>query len=260
MHSSIGKCGGGKGGGGLSKYEPAYTQTEYTIPTTPKMNPAGPKKLGEETFGVAVNGVAFESHAMTPVFDNCLGHTSDDHQYHYHLAPKCLLETLYGADFKFPANAAKFWSKTCTGAGCKFADKGKASPVVGFALDGYPIYALYDSEGVLQTASMLDKCQGKKDKQGNYGYYITAQAPYFPQCLMGVPGKVTTKVTSKACKSPSSKPKTCVKDGTAWVYAGTKNACTLTKPEAKPSGVSNVEVAGWSSALALSAAAAALQM
>jgi len=176
---------------------------------------------------------------MTLIFDNCLGHTSDDHQYHYHLAPKCLLETLYGPDFKFPANASKYWSKSCKGEGCKFPTQGSPSPVVGFALDGFPIYALYDNEGALQTGAGLDKCNGKKDAQGNYGYYITTKAPYFPQCLTGVMGKVTTEISSKPCKPPASKPKVCFKQGSTWVHhAGSSDPtpCSLSDSDTKKSG------------------------
>ena len=45
----------------------------------------------------------------------------------------------------------RYWSKSCTGAGCAFPAKGPPSPVVGIALDGFPIYALYDRHGVLQV-------------------------------------------------------------------------------------------------------------
>jgi hypothetical protein len=86
----------------------------------------------------------------------------------------------------------------------QFPATGPPSPVVGMALDGYPIYGLYDEEGNLQRSKAfngsLDECNGKKDSDGNYGYYLAANPPFAPACLKGSKIGTFTYVTyDKAC-------------------------------------------------------------
>lgn len=74
------------------------------------------------------------------------GHCGRADDYHYHIAPVHLEKIV-----------------------------GKGKPV-GFALDGYPIYAYADEDG--STPKDLDWLNGHKDSDGNYHYHATKTYPY----------------------------------------------------------------------------------
>merc|ERR1712154_619993 len=72
------------------------------------------------------------------------------------------------------------------------------APLIGWALDGFPIYGPYDDEGKLTIAlgqecqkekvmeyGMLDHCNGKVMKDGSYAYFLSPVYPYLPSCLKG---------------------------------------------------------------------------
>lgn len=129
--------------------------------------------------------------------DSHNAHTQPDGLYHYHGNPYALYDT---------------------------EDKTKASPVIGFAADGFPIYGpryidettgqvveatsgytiksgnrptgdnspggSYDGTYVqdyeFTDAGSLDKCNGKT-VNGEYGYYVTESYPYIMGCYSGTP-------------------------------------------------------------------------
>ncbi len=128
--------------------------------------------------------------------DSHNAHSQPDGSYHYHGTPKAL------------------YSETSTD---------DASPVVGFAADGYPIYGSYfDDNGMIRKALSsyrlksgnrasgagnpggtydgtyrddyeyalgqgdLDECNGMT-VDGNYGYYISDGFPYILSCFKGTP-------------------------------------------------------------------------
>ena len=65
------------------------------------------------------NGGVWRQNAIVvegPGFDSCLGHPAPNGEYHHHLNPKCLYND---------------------------RDSSRHSPLIGFALDGYPIYGAY---------------------------------------------------------------------------------------------------------------------
>ena len=65
------------------------------------------------------NGGVWRQNAIVvegPGFDSCLGHPAANGEYHHHLNPKCLYND---------------------------RDSSRHSPLIGFALDGYPIYGAY---------------------------------------------------------------------------------------------------------------------
>ncbi|WP_436792884.1 YHYH protein [Actinospongicola halichondriae] len=86
------------------------------------------------------------------------------------------------------------------------ADAAAAPQLVGYALDGYPIYTgidQYTSSWELTDESLfatdtwaahtyveglgdLDQCNGRTDDDGNYAYYTTATFPYVLGCYSGV--------------------------------------------------------------------------
>ena len=53
--------------------------------------------------------------------------------------------------------------------------------VVGFALDGYPIYSPFDEDGEEHTG--LDSCGGKYTDDGSYAYFTQTQFPYVIGCF-----------------------------------------------------------------------------
>jgi phosphatidylethanolamine-binding protein (PEBP) family uncharacterized protein len=88
--------------------------------------------------------------------DTCEGHAGKGDDYHYHAGPSCLMKTLKSND-----------------------------GVVGYLLDGYPIYGFNEPSG--KQATGLDSCNGHDggDARG-YHYHFTDAAPYSPMCYRGV--------------------------------------------------------------------------
>lgn len=162
--------------------------------------------------GVAVNGVLIDSaQSMTPVFDDCIGHVDKAHSYHYHLPPTCLLRQL---GYTVPANNSwvkanastypSFWPTRNTNGSRPVP---AAPAVVGWALDGFPIFGSYNATGDLvlgadHPESPLDACNGMKlGDDGSYAYYLTPTSPYSPPCLVGTPVSVDVErsVVRKHC-------------------------------------------------------------
>uniref|UniRef100_A0A6U4NA45 YHYH domain-containing protein n=1 Tax=Hemiselmis andersenii TaxID=464988 RepID=A0A6U4NA45_HEMAN len=149
---------------------------------------------------MAVNGVTFVGHhvnkdsgnkgKMTMAFDNCGGHGGADHKYHYHIPPVCLIMSLGGevperSDWWLAKNPESQWPKKTT----------KESPLIGWAMDGFPIFGPYDpitkelqtsgSANCTTTTGSLDACNGKNMSNGQYAYFITPTYPFVPDCLRG---------------------------------------------------------------------------
>lgn len=124
------------------------------------------------------------------IVDWCLGHTAPGGVYHLHaMLVECIVDSV-------------------TGNG--------ASPIIGFALDGYPIYGpvacaneactetLTVRSGWVQTGdpstyawdnheytasddpSVLDQCNGRTGPDGEYAYHATESFPYILGCYHGV--------------------------------------------------------------------------
>lgn len=124
------------------------------IPTTP-VPAAKPTEIrGRENTGVALNGVLFgpqaplemilSSHTLG-VFDNCGAHTNPHEGYHYHAA------------------------NGCSEIGIQ---KDGHSPMIGYALDGYAVYAKTDKSTI--EAEGLDECGGETDDVRGYHYHASA--------------------------------------------------------------------------------------
>lgn len=102
--------------------------------------------------------------------DSCNGHPTPapKYMYHYHGVPTCIAKVL---------NRKHHFSK-----------------IVGFAFDGFPIYAEQGPGG--KTPTDLDKCNGTFGPtpdfpQGIYHYFLTKTYPYSLPCLHG---KVNAKL------------------------------------------------------------------
>jgi len=95
--------------------------------------------------------------------------------------------------------------------------------ILGYSLNGYPIYSPFDSNGILQTN--LDNCNGKFINGSNYGYYVTPTFPYIIGC--DGPGiyninelKNTIESLPEVVKSP--KYNSCPQGS---YFDGSKNGC-----------------------------------
>lgn len=182
----------------------------FRFPKNPKKNKSLTKLEMAFDFGVAVNGVPFDpgaaewyqgvrnsdwryealSGAVPLGIDESHAHVQPTGAYHYHGMPSKLLEKL---NFR----------------------RGEPSPLIGYAADGFKIYALYGKDGQQMTSSYqlkkgsrpiggeydgtfvtdyeyvkghgnLDECNGVEYK-GEYAYFLTEKFPVIPRCFMGTP-------------------------------------------------------------------------
>ena len=125
--------------------------------------------------GVAINGVQFfnpfDAGGMEAVnlMDRCCGHPSPSNDYHYHKYPVCV---------KSP-----------------FADDGQDhSPLIGFALDGLPIYGPYESKGLMakdDAAHPLDAFSMHRDDARGWHYHVTPGK--YPYIIGGFAGAVDAR-------------------------------------------------------------------
>jgi len=136
---------------------PSAHDYSYTIPRK-SILASTPTVPGDGAIGVAVNGVplfspwtqsALLEHTLdSGELDNCGGHAGRGDDYHYHIAPKCLIEQL----------------------GSKKVEV-ERSPI-GIANDAHPILALGWFNPANSVESKLDKCRGMKDANGDYFYNV----------------------------------------------------------------------------------------
>ena len=137
--------------------------------------PANPAVAGSPTdtslgpIGMATNGVPlFNQYARdnAPLdqeiesFDRYNGHPTGRSLYHYHIEPFFLTE-------------------------------GNRAALVGFLLDGFPLYGPDEDDGSAPTG--LDDCNGHTHAapefpDGIYHYHVVDVPPYFTGCYAGTPG------------------------------------------------------------------------
>ena len=142
----------------------------FQIPRHPLVQEAS-TALPQGSVGVFLDGIPFDNALASngeditdPVsttyeaMDKCNGHVNEHGSYHIHGSPDCLLDALGDTN-------------------------GRASPLIGYALDGFPLYGPYAEDGNLATD--LDACNGRTDADGNYRYHVTATKPYTIGCFRG---------------------------------------------------------------------------
>jgi hypothetical protein len=192
-HSVIQSIPGRKVRSLISNSCPAYNQSVSTseqfyraivqywnleMPQNPMMSqiPTHVAKTGRSAVGVigfAVNGVPFYGPMddfSSPrkwgeeqwMFDDCNGHVDSLGIYHYHGNPTCL----YGTDLL------------------------GHSPLIGFMLDGIPIYGPLDVGGIkardLAGTLKLDECGGHVDTENTfYHYHSGSEQSHIVNCLRG---------------------------------------------------------------------------
>jgi hypothetical protein len=191
--------------------------------------------------GFAVNGMPFfgpnegaqpaDSAYGDPIYnglmDPCEGHTANE--YHYHsFSVKCLIAS---------GLVAKPWMNADPKAT-------EASPIIGWAMDGFPIYGPqecedaacskvvvrqsgYEKTGDPKTyawkaytwkehagdATYLDACNGHEGPKGDYHYHATSGFPYILGCYHGTPTSTGEMMGTGSSGSSSGTgmmgPKTC---------------------------------------------------
>lgn len=157
----------------LPSYVADMTQT-YTIPITPVKQSAstsfgggGPMGgNGPSQRGIAFNGVVFDAPAPTDAilgaytlapFDDAGGHINLNAGYHYHAA---------------------------TGGSTQITQADGHAAMIGYAIDGFGLYAQLDANGDEPTD--LDDCRGHTDDTRGYHYHADAPGSNnFINCING---------------------------------------------------------------------------
>ncbi|KAA3643033.1 MAG: YHYH protein [Chloroflexi bacterium] len=142
----------------------------WRIPINPTIASQSTPTTGQGPIAVAINGVmvynptqqdgiydANRDPYLIGELDACGGHSGRADDYHYHIAPVCLLEQL--------SNEIPY------------------DQPIAYALDGYPIYGFYNPDGSLPQD--LDECSGEYDEAGNYHYHASPEYPYVNGCFSG---------------------------------------------------------------------------
>ena len=148
----------------------------FKIPLNPSVDVSHPATpLGP--IGISLNGVPFFNQYAGPSqpltnevvsFDQYYGHPQQSGMYHYHVEPLYLTTV-----------------------------KATKSSLLGFLLDGYPVYGPQEEDGTLVTNAMLDAYHGHTHATvdypgGIYHYHFTSDAPYLNgNGFYGVPGTVS---------------------------------------------------------------------
>ena len=147
----------------------------YSAPI--KLNPVKAESFTtiDAAVGVAVNGVPIydyssqgeldiheydEKHDTLVLgqLDNCGGHSGRGDDYHYHVSPSCMIDTMKNQE---------------------------SDAIIGWGYDGYPLYGDKNPDGSDIATGALDVCNGQGDDKYGYRYQTSAKPPYIIQCLVG---------------------------------------------------------------------------
>lgn len=151
----------------------AVQARSFTLPLNPKAA-TRPTCVGMGAIGVLIDGVLLynaldgqgRDAGAHEVLDSCAGHPDQSSTYHHHDIPPCIVSRV----------------------------KASSTMLVGYALDGYGIYAVKDAAGNLPANSDLDACHGTTSKvvwngkrTSIYHYVATIEYPYTVGCYHGTP-------------------------------------------------------------------------
>ena len=160
--------------GSTSDQEVPFT---WTLPLEPELAASSTSMFG--AVAVAISGgyindpyegdqktIALEGNFIIDgvgFIDDCNGHFNPA-GYHYHAIPTCIT--------------------------AEIDEAGQHSSILGFAIDGFPVYGPQDTDGIEVTD--LDQCQGHfgatpEFPEGVYHYHLTTTFPYTTLCLSGTP-------------------------------------------------------------------------
>ncbi|KGJ93979.1 YHYH protein [Colwellia psychrerythraea] len=125
--------------------------------------------------GVAINGVPIYDYSsqgeldlynynadsdtyVTGQLDNCGGHAGRGDDYHYHVAPTCMITSMMNQG---------------------------DDAIIGWGYDGYPLYGDNNPDSSEISEGDLDVCNGQIDDDFGYRYHTSTKPPYIIQCLVG---------------------------------------------------------------------------
>ena len=172
----------------------------WHIPLTPKVASA-PTSIRNVlgTLGFTVSGLpiygptegpmpatqAYGDPAYNKILDSCGGHTGPASEYHQHaiyFAAQCNLskQTVVGYALDgFPI----YSNPGCVEKSCKTTMK----MVSGYSMTGNPTSASWDAYTYNKSSksSVLDACNGRTEPDGSYGYHVTDTFPYIIGCYKG---------------------------------------------------------------------------
>ena len=173
----------------IQKTDPAYQidtnpnsiqkqNISFSLPLNPT-KAASPSCVPMGMIGVALNGVAIfnaldasgRDAVAHETQDVCDGHPQAAGIYHYHGPSPCM-----------PGESGN-------------------NQLIGYALDGFGIYSMYDANGKEITNANLDSCHGTTSEVmwngklvNMYHYVLTQEYPYTIGCFMGTPVRVRAQV------------------------------------------------------------------
>lgn len=183
------------------------------------------KTLGEGPIGFSLNGVPFHSaldrdnvevvqgqHADK--HDECMGYIGNEGNYMYRTVPPCLFSDTdkkgQGRREKYfehrnepPLKYDAFTFQNAFGYYINdyelyWTTKVAGAPfVIGYAIDGYPIYSPFDEDG--KEHEGLDICNGKFSN-GQYAYYSTLYFPYTLGCFGPTASSINSSTPSQSKK------------------------------------------------------------
>ena len=152
------------------EYTNGGVEQTFLIPVEP-VSLSNADAIGHDNIGVTLNGVvlappapvqAILSANTIAAFDDCGGHVNPFEGYHYHAATGCTEETI--------------------------EEDGHAG-LIGYAIDGYAIYAMRNAQG--DEDEDLDECRGHSDETRGYHYHAASAAEnMFIGCFMGEQGEI----------------------------------------------------------------------
>ena len=159
-------------------------QLSFLIPATPKLASSNNDIDTIELVGVSVDGVPINGNPPSvtnpgreiagniPSLDPCGGHNDPAGYYHWHFVAETMNQVLAANDI--------------TDVECTLIEQVVDTKLIGFAKDGFPIYA-YNTE-----PDDLDDCGGRTSVTTDYPdgvyHYVASNtdAPNVPKCLKGV--------------------------------------------------------------------------
>ena len=166
---------------GSQGYNPSFIKEQnmtFRLPLDPKLNPNAVamtqgnanRALNMGPIGLAINGVVFFNpfdigmQDASSIMDRCCGHPAPDFAYHYHKYPICV--------------------------NTPFVDRGeKHSGILGFGLDGFPVYGPYEGNGEMAKnlkSNPLNAFNAHQDRERGWHYHVTPGK--FPYILGGYMG------------------------------------------------------------------------
>ena len=154
---------------------------DYSAPVPLQATPGSKPKTRDSALAVAINGVPIFDYTgggemseddlyhhqthhdtlMTEQLDVCGGHAGRGDDYHYHVAPTCMVDAMENAG---------------------------DDAIIGWAFDGFPLFGNNNPDGTPISDQTLDVCNGQADETFGYRYHTSIDAPYIIQCLMGEVG------------------------------------------------------------------------